>query len=64
MVFENDSLEEALETLGEPLASNGQPTSQELRDAAAWCRTHDPSDGFHQVLEQALATFGVHDESQ
>ncbi len=36
------------------------PTPSELRDAATWCRTHDPSPGFRDVLLlPVLATFGV-----
>ncbi len=36
------------------------PSSDELRRAAAWCRTHDPSPGFRDVLlVPLLATFGV-----
>jgi hypothetical protein len=31
------------------------PTEQELAAAAAWCITHDPSDGFAMMLAQALA---------
>jgi hypothetical protein len=34
-------------------------TPGELRAAAAWARTHDPSDGFREMSRQALATFGV-----
>jgi hypothetical protein len=36
-----------------------RPTAAELRQAAAWCRTHDPSDGFAGELRQALGYFGV-----
>ncbi len=36
-----------------------RPTPEELRWAAAWCRTQDPSDGFAQQLELALRAFGV-----
>jgi hypothetical protein len=37
-----------------------RPTPEELRRAAAWCRTHDPSQGFRDVLlVPVLATFGV-----
>lgn len=30
------------------------PTAAELNAAAAWCKTHDPSDGFAMVLEKTL----------
>lgn len=36
------------------------PSVEELRHSAAWCRTHDPSEGFLTVqLAPVLATFGV-----
>lgn len=35
------------------------PTDDELVASARWCRTHDPSDGFHQMLVQVLAVLGV-----
>lgn len=35
-----------------------EPSLDELTEAAAWCRTHDPSDGFAQQLELALRAFG------
>lgn len=35
------------------------PTSDELIQAARWARTHDPSEGFRQLLEQALEGLGV-----
>ncbi len=35
------------------------PTPGELRAAARWCRTHDTSEAFADMLEQALAAFGV-----
>ncbi len=35
------------------------PTIDELKSAAEWCRSHDPSDGFAYVLSQALKSFGV-----
>lgn len=35
------------------------PTPEELRIAARWTRTHDPSEGFRGQLLQALAYFGV-----
>lgn len=38
-----------------------EPTEQELRDAAAWARTHDPSEGFRQELRGALRDLGVSD---
>ncbi len=31
------------------------PTHQELLDAAAWSRSHDPSEGYLSVLEEVLA---------
>ena len=36
-----------------------QPSADELLTAAAWCRTHDPSEGFAQDLVGALHSFGV-----
>lgn len=38
-----------------------QPTRQELIDAARWARSHDPSDGFCQLLHSALTALGVED---
>lgn len=38
------------------------PSRSELLEAAAWCRTHDPSEGFAQELELALRAFGVDGE--
>jgi hypothetical protein len=35
------------------------PSVDELRSAATWTRTHDPSDGFHQILNQVLAALGL-----
>ena len=35
------------------------PTAAELIQAARWTRTHDPSDGFREMLEQALQYLGV-----
>ncbi len=35
------------------------PTKEELVSSARWCRTHDPSDGFRQMVIQALAALGV-----
>jgi hypothetical protein len=37
------------------------PTAEELVQAARWTRTHDPSDGFREMLERALRYFGVED---
>ncbi len=31
----------------------------ELFRSARWCRTHDPSDGFRQMLQQALSALGL-----
>jgi hypothetical protein len=39
-----------------------QPTPTELRAAAAWCTTQDPSEGFAGQLAFALPEFGVPDE--
>lgn len=36
-----------------------QPTDQELLDAAHWSRSHDPSEGYLNVLKRVLAHFGV-----
>lgn len=38
-----------------------QPTHDELRAAARWARTHDPSEGFAIVLRGVLAAFGLHE---
>lgn len=35
------------------------PSADELRRAAAWTITHDPSERFRQILEQVLAALGV-----
>lgn len=35
-----------------------QPTDEELLAAAAWTRTHDPSDGYRQGLQWFLKEFG------
>ncbi|MGB0095576.1 MAG: DUF6036 family nucleotidyltransferase [Solirubrobacteraceae bacterium] len=35
------------------------PTANELIQAARWTRTHDPPDGFRQMLEKALRYLGV-----
>jgi hypothetical protein len=37
------------------------PTRDELLQAAHWARTHDPSDGFEQILRAALSHLGVGD---
>lgn len=39
------------------------PTDDELRSAAAWCRTQDPSEGFDAVLRDVLDHFGVEDDN-
>lgn len=69
-------LELALRTLGEVLEARGhefelskhtadlrklEPTRDELVDAAKWARSHDPSDGFRQLLRSALTALGVED---
>lgn len=36
-----------------------EPTETELIAAARWSRTHDPSEGYAQVLRGALASLGV-----
>lgn len=33
------------------------PTREELVQAAAWCRSHDPSPGFAALLDQVLGTW-------
>lgn len=38
-----------------------EPTRDELIRAARWTRTHDPSPGFKQSLEQVLRHLGVED---
>jgi hypothetical protein len=38
-----------------------RPTPEELVAAARWARTHDPSEGFREQLEAALAHLGVED---
>lgn len=38
-----------------------RPTTDELVQAARWTRTHDPSPGFKQMLEEALRFLGVED---
>jgi hypothetical protein len=37
------------------------PSHKELLAAARWTRTHDPSPGFREMLERALAYLGVQD---
>jgi len=37
------------------------PSAAELRAASRWARTHDPSEGFRQELEAALAHLGLVD---
>ena len=37
------------------------PSREELLEAARWTRTHDPSLGFREMLERALAYLGVED---
>jgi hypothetical protein len=38
-----------------------QPTTDELKAAAAWTRTHDPSEGFRVEQQAALRSLGVND---
>jgi hypothetical protein len=38
-----------------------QPRDDELRGAARWTRTHDPSPGFRTMLLEALVALGVED---
>jgi hypothetical protein len=38
-----------------------QPTRDELRAAASWARTHDPSPAFRNDVQAALRQFGVDD---
>lgn len=35
-----------------------KPSPKELTEAAAWCKTHDPSEGFAEQLELALQALG------
>jgi hypothetical protein len=35
------------------------PTEEELLQAARWSRSHDPSEGYEQVLREVLAHLGV-----
>jgi Nucleotidyltransferase of unknown function (DUF6036) len=37
------------------------PTRQELLQAARWTRRHDPSEGFREMLKEALRHLGVKD---
>ena len=37
------------------------PTADELVQAARWARTHDPSEGFREMLDRALRYLGVED---
>jgi hypothetical protein len=37
------------------------PTERELLDAASWSQTHDPSEGYRNVLTSVLAHFGIDD---
>jgi hypothetical protein len=39
-----------------------QPTHDDLRAAACWARTHDPSEGFALVLGGVLRSFGLMDD--
>lgn len=39
-----------------------EPTDAELIQAAAWCLTHDPSDGFRSQMRGALRALGVSDD--
>jgi hypothetical protein len=38
-----------------------QPSEEELRAAARWARTHDPSEAFAGILGQVLSHLGVED---
>jgi hypothetical protein len=40
-----------------------RPSPEELSRAAAWCRTHDPSEGFAQQLALALDALGGSDDA-
>lgn len=40
-----------------------EPTPAELRAAARWARTHDPSDGFAVMVAGVLRAFGIADET-
>ena len=37
------------------------PTERELLDAASWSQTHDPSEGYRNVLANILSYFGIDD---
>lgn len=39
------------------------PTREELRVAARWTKTHDPSEGFAAMLRDVLRAFGIEDDS-
>jgi len=39
-----------------------EPAADELRAAAAWARTHDPSEGFARELRSALRDLGIVDD--
>jgi len=41
-----------------------RPTREELRAAAAWARTHDPSEGFETELRAAVRDLGVADDQR
>lgn len=73
-MFDATTLEEALEMLyaaadDKPGGKHHldlqrlQPIHTELRAAARWVQTHDPSDGFAIMLRGVLRTFGVDDWS-
>lgn len=40
-----------------------EPSDKELLSAATWCRSHDPSPGFVQMLEATLKHLGVSDHA-
>jgi len=41
-----------------------RPTSEEIVAAARWCRTHDPSDGFLQILTSMLKILKYDDAAE
>ena len=41
-----------------------KPTSDEIQQAPEWCRTHDPSDGFFQILKSMLTQLGFNDVAE
>jgi hypothetical protein len=41
-----------------------QPTHEELRAAARWAQTHDPSEGFAIVLGGVLRSFGATEDAE